>query len=191
MKAGLGVSQVNDELNALATRIAQRTPETNKGVQLTAKPVNQQFNGRITDAVWIAFISVGGPQRQHGSCGEQPVLDQQSRGKRQVLNDVVDPAGTARVATRLLHLIEAAELEARTPAGLGLRQALPQVVLGQPLDVITQFGIELPSSLGPWRRCVHQLISHLPAPPAESARSLPTIAPSWPFRISGGCDLLR
>ncbi len=60
MKAGLGVSQVNDELNALATRIAQRTPETNKGVQLIAKPVNQQFNGRITDAVWIAFISVGG-----------------------------------------------------------------------------------------------------------------------------------
>ncbi len=60
MKAGLGVSQVNDELNALATRIAQRTPETNKGVELIAKPVNQQFNGRITDAVWIAFISVGG-----------------------------------------------------------------------------------------------------------------------------------
>ena len=71
VKAGLGVSQVNDELNALATRIAQRharDEQRRPAHRQTCQPAVQWSDH---GCCWIAFVGVGGPQRQHGSCGEQ------------------------------------------------------------------------------------------------------------------------
>ena len=60
MRAGVTLGQTVDELGAIATRIAHEHPEANSEVQFTAVPLNQRYNGRITDPVWIAFMSVGG-----------------------------------------------------------------------------------------------------------------------------------
>jgi hypothetical protein len=34
-------------------------PDSNRQVRTTAIPIDEQFNGRITDHVWVAFITVG------------------------------------------------------------------------------------------------------------------------------------
>jgi predicted permease len=59
MKDGRTVPHVAEEMAALGARLAQRSPDTNHAVQLTAVPLNERFNGRITDPAWLAFISVG------------------------------------------------------------------------------------------------------------------------------------
>jgi predicted permease len=60
MKSGVGIRQVGSELSALTARLVHQSPDANKNVLLTAVPMNERYNGRITDPVWIAFISVGG-----------------------------------------------------------------------------------------------------------------------------------
>jgi len=60
MKSSVSVRQVASELSALTMRLAAQAPEATRGVLLTAVPMNERYNGRITDPVWLAFISVGG-----------------------------------------------------------------------------------------------------------------------------------
>jgi predicted permease len=58
--AGSGVlDDARDELDSIGRRLAESYPATNRGVRLTARPINDAVNGRITDPVWIAFITAG------------------------------------------------------------------------------------------------------------------------------------
>jgi predicted permease len=43
----------------MSERLAHDFPDTNQGIRLTAIPINERYNGRITDQVWIVFITVG------------------------------------------------------------------------------------------------------------------------------------
>lgn len=48
------------ELDAIAARLAREYPETNEAVRMTAVPINERYNGNITDPAWLAFITAGG-----------------------------------------------------------------------------------------------------------------------------------
>ena len=48
-----------DELHALAARLEAEYPSTNRGLHFWSVPINEQFNGRITDPVWLAFLTAG------------------------------------------------------------------------------------------------------------------------------------
>jgi putative ABC transport system permease protein len=56
---GITLARAQTELNGSATRLAHDYPETNAGIGSTAVPINDRYNGRITDAVWISFMAVG------------------------------------------------------------------------------------------------------------------------------------
>jgi putative ABC transport system permease protein len=56
---GVALTQAQTELDESATRLAHDYPKTNAGIRLTAVPINDRYNGRITDAVWVAFMAVG------------------------------------------------------------------------------------------------------------------------------------
>jgi len=47
------------ELDAIAGRLSVDHPRTNEGIKITAVPINQHYNGNITDTAWIAFITAG------------------------------------------------------------------------------------------------------------------------------------
>ena len=53
------LAEARAELEAFGSHLAVTHPETNRDVRLTAVPINDVFNGRITDAVWLAFITAG------------------------------------------------------------------------------------------------------------------------------------
>jgi predicted permease len=59
MVDGAGLADVRGRLGALTARLADDFPETNQSVRLTAIPINDRYNSRITDSVWLAFITVG------------------------------------------------------------------------------------------------------------------------------------
>jgi putative ABC transport system permease protein len=45
-------------LAAQADELSRTYSATNSGVKLTAVPINERYNGRLTDAVWIAFVGI-------------------------------------------------------------------------------------------------------------------------------------
>jgi putative ABC transport system permease protein len=47
------------ELATLGARWANDFPESNTGIRPTVVAINEQFNGRITDRVWLAFLTGG------------------------------------------------------------------------------------------------------------------------------------
>ena len=53
------IEDVRGELATIAFRLAESNPGTNRDVRLTAVPINDVFNGNITDTVWLAFITAG------------------------------------------------------------------------------------------------------------------------------------
>jgi putative ABC transport system permease protein len=56
---GAAASQADAELNAVARTLGQEFPETNRGIRTTLVPINERYNGRITDPVWLAFMMAG------------------------------------------------------------------------------------------------------------------------------------
>src|SRR4051812_24014191 len=50
---------VRSGLRAASDELAHDYPATSTGITLTAMPINERYNGRLTDSVWIAFILVG------------------------------------------------------------------------------------------------------------------------------------
>jgi putative ABC transport system permease protein len=56
---GMTREHAGAELTAAAVRLAKALPETNRGVDFVAVPINDVVNGKITDTVWKAFITVG------------------------------------------------------------------------------------------------------------------------------------
>jgi len=63
----LGAANVHDDQGLVKTRtllelastdLTRLFPSSNAGVSLTAVPINQRYNGRLTDPVWLAFGGV-------------------------------------------------------------------------------------------------------------------------------------
>jgi putative ABC transport system permease protein len=59
MVDGAAIADVRGQLGALTSRLSHDYPETNQAVRLAAVPINDRYNGRITDSVWLAFMTVG------------------------------------------------------------------------------------------------------------------------------------
>jgi putative ABC transport system permease protein len=56
---GQSFADLNGQLAAAATAFAHDYPTTNTGIRMSGVPINDRYNGRLTDSVWIAFMSVG------------------------------------------------------------------------------------------------------------------------------------
>ncbi len=50
---------VEGALATVSQRLAQMSPATNGEITLTAVPINERFNGRLTDPAWLAFLTAG------------------------------------------------------------------------------------------------------------------------------------
>lgn len=59
MADSASLAGVRGELAAAADRLGHDYPATNTGMALTAVTINERYNGRITDSVWLAFVGVG------------------------------------------------------------------------------------------------------------------------------------
>jgi putative ABC transport system permease protein len=59
MVDGAAIVDVRGQLAALTARLSHDYPETNQTIRLAAIPINDRYNGRITDSVWLAFMTVG------------------------------------------------------------------------------------------------------------------------------------
>ena len=59
MADGAAIVDVRGQLAALTTRLSHDYPETNQTLRLAAIPINDRYNGRLTDSVWLAFMTVG------------------------------------------------------------------------------------------------------------------------------------
>jgi len=53
------LTEIRTALAAEADRLSRTYPATNAGMTLTAMRINDRYNGRLTDSVWIAFAGVG------------------------------------------------------------------------------------------------------------------------------------
>ena len=53
------IADIRRQLAGSTRRMSHDYPDTNSGIRLTVVPINEKYNGRITDTVWLAFISVG------------------------------------------------------------------------------------------------------------------------------------
>jgi putative ABC transport system permease protein len=56
---GVTLADVRGRLGTLTAKLSHDYSETNQGIRLTVVPINERFNGRITDQVWIIFVTVG------------------------------------------------------------------------------------------------------------------------------------
>ncbi len=54
-----GLSQAQTELQTVAVALAQAHPEMNRDIRPWLMPINERFNGRLSDPTWQAFIVVG------------------------------------------------------------------------------------------------------------------------------------
>jgi putative ABC transport system permease protein len=59
MSDGTTLGDTRGRLAALSATMSREHADTNQGIRLTAIPLNERFNGRITDQVWLVFIAVG------------------------------------------------------------------------------------------------------------------------------------
>jgi putative ABC transport system permease protein len=59
LKDGVTPTTAETELTALRAAWTAHAPETDRRVQTTAKPINEQFNPSATDPTWLAFITAG------------------------------------------------------------------------------------------------------------------------------------
>jgi putative ABC transport system permease protein len=56
---GRTFADLRGQLTAETREFAHAYPDTDAELRLTAVPINDRYNGRLTDSVWIAFMSVG------------------------------------------------------------------------------------------------------------------------------------
>jgi putative ABC transport system permease protein len=47
------------EVDAVMARLSELSPATNQGIRVVGVPINEHFNGRLTDTVWVAFLTAG------------------------------------------------------------------------------------------------------------------------------------
>ena len=110
-----------------AVRIVHRQAANQNGV------VDGERRARESDAE---------PERNDRGRREPAFPDEQAHCEPQVLPCLFEPPRAAGVAAGLLDLIEAAELEARSPAGLPRGHPRPDMVGHLPLEVVAQLGVE-------------------------------------------------
>jgi putative ABC transport system permease protein len=53
------LADLSGQLASVTAQLAHDYPATNTAIRVTGVPINDRYNGRITDPVWIAFMSVG------------------------------------------------------------------------------------------------------------------------------------
>lgn len=54
------IDQARAEAEDIVARLAREHPDSTKGLRAWVVPINQHYNGRITDPAWLAFMTVGG-----------------------------------------------------------------------------------------------------------------------------------
>jgi predicted permease len=59
LATGASVAQARSEIESINARLQHDYPETNAGMRPRVVPINEQFNAKLTDSVWIAFITAG------------------------------------------------------------------------------------------------------------------------------------
>jgi predicted permease len=59
MDGGASIVDVRGQLATLTAHLSRDYPETNQTIRLAAIPINDRYNGRVTDSVWLAFMTVG------------------------------------------------------------------------------------------------------------------------------------
>jgi putative ABC transport system permease protein len=52
-------AQATSELSAVTSKLSREFPATNRGIRPMVVPINEHYNGSITDPVWLAFMSAG------------------------------------------------------------------------------------------------------------------------------------
>ena len=132
-------------------------------------------------------------QRQRGDEGEDGALAEHACAVAQVLAEVLEEAGAARVPAGLLHLLEPPQLELRATAGFGLAQTVANVICGLAFEVIPKLGVELDLEATPAQE-PSQHAHHAPASRAARIRAIASVrrrqfassVPSWarPFAVS-------
>jgi putative ABC transport system permease protein len=56
---GVTFASARGRLDAVRSRLSREYPESNRDIRLTAAPINERFNARMTEPTWLAFIGVG------------------------------------------------------------------------------------------------------------------------------------
>src|SRR5262245_15776863 len=59
MRNDNSIADTRGRLAGLSARLARVHADTDQGIRFTAMPINERYNGRITDQVWVVFIAVG------------------------------------------------------------------------------------------------------------------------------------
>ena len=59
LRPGVTLLEARAELRGLASELSRDYPETNRGVEATVGRLNERYTARITDRVWLAFITAG------------------------------------------------------------------------------------------------------------------------------------
>ena len=59
LRDGVALAQARTELNAVADAIARAHPDTNRDIRPWLMPINERYNGKLTEPVWQAFIAAG------------------------------------------------------------------------------------------------------------------------------------
>ena len=59
LRSGVRAEEARQELALLARDLQSRHPAANRGIGFTTIPINDRFNGRVTDPVWLAFLTAG------------------------------------------------------------------------------------------------------------------------------------
>jgi putative ABC transport system permease protein len=54
------MGQARAEAEEIVARLARAHPDATKGLRAWVVPINEHYNGRITDPAWLAFMTVGG-----------------------------------------------------------------------------------------------------------------------------------
>jgi putative ABC transport system permease protein len=59
LRAGATVLDARTELRGIASDLSRDYPETNRSVEAKVGPLNERYSSRITDPVWLAFMTAG------------------------------------------------------------------------------------------------------------------------------------
>jgi putative ABC transport system permease protein len=59
LRDGRSLEEARAELEAIAGGLAQQYPGTNAKVRIRVVPIDEQYFGRVTDTVWLAFMATG------------------------------------------------------------------------------------------------------------------------------------
>ena len=59
MAAGVSMTNLQGELEETSDRLARERPATNRGITLSAMPINERYNANLNDPAWRAFTTAG------------------------------------------------------------------------------------------------------------------------------------